>query len=88
VDGYQKINVEMVVLSEEADAVVAELNSVIDWIEESHTIFGGEIEANPMEHCGTRSKSALTHTLHARNVASAAVKSAARKARDAYKKVI
>ncbi|HEY2472431.1 MAG TPA: hypothetical protein VGI45_31890 [Terracidiphilus sp.] len=86
--GYQKINLEMVVFLEEADAVAAELNSAIDRIEESHTIFGGEIETSPVEHSGTRRKSALTHTLDAQKVASAAVKSATRKARDAYKKVI
>lgn len=87
-DAYQKIKFEMIVFSAEADAVVFELNSAIDRIEESHTIFGGEIETSPVEHCGARRKSALSHALDARNVANSAVKSAARKARDAYKKVI
>jgi hypothetical protein len=68
--------------------VVAELNSAIDWIEEKHTIFGGEIEAMPIEHSGTRRKSALRHTLDARNVATSAVKMAAQKVAAAYKKVI
>jgi hypothetical protein len=37
----QKINVELIVFSEESDAVVAKLNSAIDRLEETHTIFGG-----------------------------------------------
>jgi hypothetical protein len=86
--GYQKINVELVVFSEEVEAVVAELNSAIDRMEETHTIFGGDIEAAPVEHSGTRRKSALRHTLHAGNVATSAVKLAANKVADAYKKVI
>jgi hypothetical protein len=86
--GYQKINVELVVFSEEADVVVAELNAAIDSIEASHTIFGGDIETAPVEHSGTRRKSALRHTLDAGNAATAAVKLAAGKVADAYKKVI
>jgi aryl-alcohol dehydrogenase-like predicted oxidoreductase len=86
--GYQKISVELVVFSEEANAVAAELNSAIDLIEESHAIFGGEIETGPMEHCRARRTSALTHSLHAQNVATKAVKSAAQKVVNAYKKVI
>jgi hypothetical protein len=85
---YQKINVELIVFSEEARAVVSELNSAIDWIEESHTIFGGGIEAIPVDHSGTRRKSALRHALDARNVATDAVKLAADKVADAYRKVI
>ncbi len=46
--GYQKINVEMVVFSEEVDAVVAELNAAMDRMEEMHTIFGGDIR----DRCG------------------------------------
>jgi hypothetical protein len=85
---YQKINVELVVFSEEANAVVAELNSAIDWIEESHAIFGGAIEAVPVDHSGIRRVSALRHALDARNLATAAVKLAAYKVVDAYKKVV
>lgn len=86
--GYEKISIELVVFSEEADAVVSELNSAIDSIEESHTLFGGAIETAPMEHSGTRRKSALSHTLDARDTATDAVKSATQKVVDAYKKVI
>ena len=86
--GYQKINVELVVFSEEADAVIAELNSAIDRMEETYAIFGGDIEAVPVEHSGTRRKSALRHTIDAGSTATSAVKLAAHKVADAYKKVI
>lgn len=86
--GYQKINIELIVFSDEADAVVAELNSAIDGIEESHAIFGGAVETVPVKHSGTRRKSALRHTLDAGNTATSAVKLAAQKVADAYKRVI
>lgn len=86
--GYQKINVELIVFSEEADAVVAELNAAIDRLDETHTIFGGDIETAPVEHSGTRRKSALRRTVDAGNAATSAVKLAAHKAADVYKKVI
>lgn len=86
--GYQKINVELVVFAEEAGAVVAELNSAIDWIEESHAIFGGDIETVSIEHSGTRRKSALRHVLDARNTATNAIKLAAGTVADTYRKVI
>lgn len=85
---YQKINIELIVFSNEADAVVSELNSAIDWIEESHAIFGGEIETVPVEHSGTRRISALRHALDARKVATGAVRMAAQKVVDAYKRVV
>jgi hypothetical protein len=86
--GYQKINVELVVFSDEADAVVAELNSAIDRLEETYAIFGGGIEAVPVAHSGTRRKSALRHTLEAGNAVTSTLKSAAQNVVDAYKKVI
>ena len=85
---YQKINVELIVFSEESNAVVTELNSAIDRLEETHTIFGGGIETFPVEHSGARRKSALTHVLDAGDMARSAVKSAAEKVADAYKRVI
>jgi hypothetical protein len=85
---YQKINVELIVFTEEADAVAAELNLAIDLLEETHMVFGGGIEITPVEHSGTRRKSALQHTLHAGNVATSAVKFAVQKVTSAYKKVI
>lgn len=85
---YQKINVELVVFSDEADTVVAELNSTINRLEETHTIFGGGIETVPVTHSGTRRKSTLRHTLDAGNMATSAVKLAVQKVADAYKMVI
>ena len=62
---YKKINIELVVLADEAEPLVAELNAVLDQLEEKHTLFGGEIETVAFEHPGTRKKSALAHTLAA-----------------------
>ena len=86
--GYQKINVELIVFSEEAAAVVTKLNSAIDWIEESYAIFGGGIETVPVEHSGTRRKSVLRRTLDVRDSTTTAVKSATQKVVNAYRKVI
>lgn len=85
---YQKINVEMVVFADEADSVVAELNSAIDRMEETHTIFGGAVEMVAVEHSGTRRKSALMHALAGGSAAVAAIKLAGDKVAGAYKKVI
>ncbi len=86
--GYQKINVEIVVFSDETDGVVAELNSAIDELEKTYTIFGGSIETAPMVHSGARRKSALRRTLDAGNSVTSALKSAAQNVAGAYKKVI
>lgn len=85
---YQKIDIELIVYSEETDGVVAELNSALDRLDETYTIFGGGIESSPVEHGGTRRKSALRHTLEAGNAVTSAVKLASQKVADAYKKVI
>jgi hypothetical protein len=85
---YRKINVELVVFADEADSVVAELNSAIDRMEDAHTIFGGGIETVAVQHSGTRRKSALMHTLAAAGTAAAALKLAGEKVAGAYKKVI
>jgi hypothetical protein len=85
---YRKINVELVVFADEADSVVAELNSAIDRLEDGHTIFGGGIEIAAVQHSGTRRKSALMHTLAAADTAAAALKLAGQKVAGVYKKVI
>ncbi|MFC5862153.1 hypothetical protein ACFPT7_07605 [Acidicapsa dinghuensis] len=85
---YRKINVEIVVFADEADAVVAELNSAIDRMEDAHTIFGGDIEAVPIEKSVARRKSALVHTLAAGDAVVAAVKLASDKIAGAYRRVI
>ena len=86
--GYQKITVELIVFSEEASGVVADLNSAIDRLEETYGIFGGVIETVAVEHSGKRRKSALRHTLEAGNAATSAVILAAQRVADAYKKVL
>ena len=85
---YRKISVELVVHPEDVDTVVSELNSALDRLEETREIFDGTIETSPIAHSGTRRKSALRHTLDAGNTATSAVKLAAQKVADAYKKVI
>jgi hypothetical protein len=62
---YKKIDVEVIVAADEAEAVVAALNSSLDQLDEKHTLFGGEIETVAFEHRGTRKRSALVHTIAA-----------------------
>ena len=85
---YRRINLELIVFAEEASAVVAELNSAIDRMEDTHAIFGGEIEVVPVRKSGVRRKSALTHTLSAATTAIAAMRLAGDKVAGAYRKVI
>jgi hypothetical protein len=85
---YRRITVELVVFEDEADSVVAELNSSLDRLEATHTIFGGGIEIVTVKKSGARRKSALTQTLAAGSAAVAAVKLAGDKVAGAYKKVI
>jgi hemin uptake protein HemP len=73
---YKKINLELIVHADEADAVVAELDAALDRMEERHTLFGGGTETVLIEHSGTRRKSALSHTLTAGKMAIGAVKRA------------
>ena len=62
---YKRINVELIVAADEADAVVVELNAALDRLEVKHALFGGEIETVAFEHSGTRKRSALSHTIAA-----------------------
>ena len=62
---YKKINVELIVVADEAETVVAELNAALDRLEERHTLFGGGVETVAFEHSGTRKRSALAHTMAA-----------------------
>jgi hypothetical protein len=73
---YKKINVELIVVADEAEAVVADLNAALDRLEEKHTLFGGGIETVPVLHRGTRKRSALEHTLAAGETVAGAVRSA------------
>jgi hypothetical protein len=51
--------------ADEAEAIIAELNAALDRLEDSHTLFGGGIEAVAFEHPGKRRRSALAHTIAA-----------------------
>jgi hypothetical protein len=73
---YKKINVELIVVADEAEAVVAGLNAALDQLEEKHTLFGGAIETVAIEHHGTRKRSALAHTMAAGETVADAVKTA------------
>jgi hypothetical protein len=73
---YKKISVEVIVIADEAEAVIAELNAALDHIDESHTLFGGGIETVDFEHSGKRRTSALGHTIAAGETAGRALKTA------------
>ena len=85
---YRKINIELIVVEDDAEAVVEGLNAALDRLEEEHTIFGGEIETVSVEEPGTQKRSALMHTRAAGATAAAAVKKAGEKVADAFRKVI
>ena len=73
---YKKISVEVIVVADEAEAVVAELDAALDRLEQSHTLFGGGIEAVAFEHPGKRRRSALAHTIAASGTVVGALKTA------------
>ena len=73
---YKKINVELIVIADEAEAAVAELNEALDRLDERHAIFGGGIETVAFEHPGTRKRSALAHTMAAGETVAVAVRAA------------
>jgi hypothetical protein len=85
---YTKINLELIVIADETDAVVAELNASLDRLEERHTIFGGGIETIAVQHKGTRRKSALRHTVAAGETAVAAMRLAGDKVAGAIRTII
>jgi hypothetical protein len=73
---YTKINIELIVVSDEAEAVVGELNAALDRMDEKHTLFGGGIETVAFEHSGIRKRSALAHTMAAAEKVAVAVRAA------------
>jgi hypothetical protein len=85
---YRKIDLELIVVEDDAEAVVAELNATLDRLEVEHAIFGGEIETVPVEEPGPRRRSALMHTKAGVETAIDAVKAAGEKVADAFRKVI
>jgi hypothetical protein len=66
----------LIVAADEADAVVAALNSSLDQLDEKYTLFGGEIETATFEHRGTRRRSALAHTIAAGESVAVALRTA------------
>ena len=85
---YKKINLELIVPADEADAVVMDLNSALDRMEERHTLYGGGTETMLVEHSGSRRKSSLAHTLAAVKIAVGAVKTARNSVTSALHRVI
>jgi hypothetical protein len=73
---YRKITLELVVAADEAQDVVAALNSTLDQLDEKHGLFGGEIATVAFEHRGTRRKSALDHTIAAGGSVTSALRTA------------
>lgn len=85
---YRKINLELIVVEDEAEGVIEGLNKALDGLEEEHMIFGGEIETVAVDDPGTRRRSALTHTMAAAETAVDAVRMAGEKVAGALRKVI
>ena len=85
---YKKINVELIVVADEAEAVVTDLNAALDRLEEKHTLFGGGIETVPVRHRGTRKRSALAHTIAAGETVVGAVRVARDSVTSALRAVI
>ena len=85
---YKKINVELVVVADEAEAVVAELNAALDRMEEKHALFGGGIETVAFKHRATRRRSALAHTMAAGETVATAVRTARESLAVAFRAVI
>ena len=85
---YKKINVELIVVADEADAVIAELNSAIDGLEEEYMIFGGDIEAVAIQHRGQRKKSALMHTRDAGKTAVLGIRKASESVTSVFRQII
>ena len=85
---YRKINLELIVAENDADAVVEELNATLDRLEEKHPIFGGDIETVDIEEPKSGRRSALMHTKAGVETAVDAVRAAGEKVAGAFRKVI
>ena len=85
---YKRINVELIVIADEAEAVESELETALDRLEEKHTLFGGGIETIAVEHLGSRKKSAFAHTMDAAGKTAAAVRNARKSIATALRAVI
>lgn len=71
---YKRITLELIVVADEAEEVLADLNLALVGLDEKHTLFGGEIETATFEHSGKARKSALAHTLAAGETATKAAR--------------
>lgn len=85
---YRRINVELIVIADEAEAFKAELEATLDRLEEKYTLFGGGIETVTFEHMGIKKKSALAHTVAAAGTAAAAVSTARKSVVGALRAII
>ena len=85
---YKKINLELIVFADAAEAVVVELNAAVDKLEERHTIFGGGIETVAVDHRETRKRTALMHTVSAGATAVDALRLAREKVAGALREII
>jgi hypothetical protein len=85
---YRKIEIELIVAEDQAEAVVSQLNAALDGMEEKFEVFGGGIETVAVEHKGTRRRTALTHTIGAGQTAVAAVRMAGGKVAEAFRAVV
>ena len=85
---YKKINLELIVFADEAEAVVADLNASLDRLEQDHTIFGGGFETIAVDHHETRKRSALMHTVAAGETAVDALRLAREKVTGALREII
>lgn len=85
---YKKINIELIVPVDEAEAVVAELNASLDRLDDKHTLFGGQIETVTFEHRRTQKRSALAHTIAASESVVSALQTAQKSVAVALRAVI
>ena len=85
---YKRINVELIVIADEAEAVESELEAALDRLEEKHMLFGGGIECIAFEHLGVRKKSALAHTMDAAGTAVATARNARKRVAVALRTVV
>ena len=85
---YKKINVELIVVADEAEAVVEDLNAALDQLEEKHTLFGGGIETVAIEHPRTEKRAALAHAMAAGETVAGAVRAARESVNVALRAVI
>jgi hypothetical protein len=73
---YKKVNVELVVVADEAEAMVASLNLSLDRLGERLALFSVEIETTAVERTKASRRSGLARTIAAGELVAAAPKTA------------